>query len=449
MAHSSGKGGLVERSLSTLNQDHPVSKFGSPNKKDIRVTTSRPRSARQAAKEANVRLLTNITERLRHAKDKSHVSLEHSIAKSLPKKVNITDQGSLPRSESSPTSNKPTLSGNDPRRSSMHLGSSQQELSEKEKHALKLAELKAKVKLAKARLRIMEQKKARGIVVAATAVGRDTLGVVDSSVIKGEPSSTGPPPAASHRHATTPSLSPVPPFTSTTKSAPPKLPDITALQNIGSSLVMDYIGLTGPPHEIRYVDSLYVNVSDAEEDQAADGAAAPASDAAVTPTTKVKPQEATTSSIQLNVTLSSSDDSQQKKAAKAAASSSNKQQQLQVARLRLELKKKELEMKKRRLALKKKKAETESKMQHQAQLSVVDVNNVDSKQPLPTTELQQSSLVSRQVEESTRQVNENPTSERVDDEQMGVGPAQTKGRIAKVCEPPSQYTSTTKDRAMS
>ena len=94
----------------------------------------------------------------------------------------------------------------------MHLGSSQQELSEKEKHALKLAELKAKVKLAKARLRIMEQKKARGNVVAATAVGRDTLGVVDSSVIKGEPSSTAPPPAASHRHATTPSLSPVPPI---------------------------------------------------------------------------------------------------------------------------------------------------------------------------------------------------------------------------------------------
>ena len=47
------------------------------------------------------------------------------------------------------------------------------------------------------------------------------------------------------------------------------------------------------------------------------------------------------------------------------------------------------------------------------------MNNVDSKQPLPTTGLQQSSLVSRQVEESTRHVNENPTSEGVDDEQMG------------------------------
>ena len=97
-------------------------------------------------------------------------------------------------------------------------------LIENEKRALKLAELRAKAKLARAKLRMAEQKKARGNV--ATRESSSPMAV----------------PATS-------------------------LNDITALRNVGS-LVIDDVALTGPADEIRFVDSVYGLQPESDRDSA-------------------------------------------------------------------------------------------------------------------------------------------------------------------------------------
>jgi len=100
------------------------------------------------------------------------------------------------------------------------------EINEKEKRALKLAELRAKAKLARAKLRIAEQKKARGNVASL------------SSAVSTSP-------------------------------LPTKLADITALCDNGS-LVIEDVSLTGPANEVRFVDSVYSLQEFLEDDQIQD-----------------------------------------------------------------------------------------------------------------------------------------------------------------------------------
>jgi len=106
----------------------------------------------------------------------------------------------------------------------------QQELErriEKEKRILKLAELKAKARLARAKLRIAEHKKARGSNIASSAsLSKDGRAAVPSS-------------------------SPRPVSTLMTMPAT-KVRDITV-----GSLVIEDVALTGPPDKVRFVDTVY------------------------------------------------------------------------------------------------------------------------------------------------------------------------------------------------
>jgi len=167
------------------------------------------------------------------------------------------------------------------------------ELIEKEKRALKLAELKARAKLARAKLRIAEQKKARGNMARVS---------VDSSNNE----------SASQLNNTRTASSPM---AVSTSPLPTKLRPIT----IGS-LVIDDVALTGPADEVRFVSSVYRHSSRddqhiQEEDQVKD------SNNSTTPT-KVPAQKAG---------LSSEDNRKKSESLK---------QQLQLARLQLEILKK-------------------------------------------------------------------------------------------------------------
>ena len=97
---------------------------------------------------------------------------------------------------------------------------------DKEKRALKLAELRAKAKLARTKLRIAEQKKAKGN--AAREQLSSTKSKADAS-------------PSTHFHCTSP--------------LPKKHADITALRNIGSLLIKD-VSRTGPTDEVRFDSSV-------------------------------------------------------------------------------------------------------------------------------------------------------------------------------------------------
>ena len=177
------------------------------------------------------------------------------------------------------------------------------EMSEKEKRALKLAELKAKAKLARAKLRIAEQKKARG------DAARESLD-----------STTG----NSSNQLTASSPSPQPPPSSS--PLPPMLKSITALRDI-VSLVIEDIPLTGGWHEVRFVDSVYNHGQEEKEDQVQD----------TTPLNVDSTTKAQTLPQQQPPANFKSEDNRKK-----SESLNNK---LQLMKLQLEIKKKELEKK--------------------------------------------------------------------------------------------------------
>jgi len=158
---------------------------------------------------------------------------------------------------------------------------------EKEKHALKLAELKAKAKLARAKLRIAEKKKARGIVQGhGSSQNNDRIA------------------STSHR--------PV----STSPPLPLRVRDIT----VGSLVICD-VAVTGPPDEVRFVESVYRLTSRDEQDPVQ-----------ITKINSISNQLAPASiTVPLSVGMSRSEEKRIKL-----------KQQLQLARLQLETKKKEL-----------------------------------------------------------------------------------------------------------
>lgn len=125
-------------------------------------------------------------------------------------------------------------------------------LSEKERRTLKLAELRAKAKLASAKLRMAMQRKARGN--ASNELG-DTKTDADH---------------LTHRTFGLPSQRSVQNSLQNFKplSVPPtstKLPDITAMSQKFNLIIPD-VALTGPANKVRFVDSVYELSSDDNDD---------------------------------------------------------------------------------------------------------------------------------------------------------------------------------------
>ena len=120
-----------------------------------------------------------------------------------------------------------------------------QEINNQEQLSLKLAELKAKAKLARAKLRIAEQKKAKGT--------RESLDPSARSDNTTSGNTKTPPPLSPHT-------------SSSTSPLPPMLANITALRNIVGSLVIENVALTGPSHEVRFVNSVYSHIRDDDDD---------------------------------------------------------------------------------------------------------------------------------------------------------------------------------------
>jgi len=177
------------------------------------------------------------------------------------------------------------------------------EKSEKEKHSLKLAELRAKAKLARAKLRIAEQKKARGNIT------RESLDLSSKNGGGGQQNNDRP----------------------------------TRLANIKiGSLVIPDVSLTGPDDEVRVVDSVYkIRKHEGKED--------PGSNTIINSTTKVPipfhvtPAQQNSQVVQsAPATVALSSEEKRKKTASL-------HQQLQLRRLQLEI------MKKKKEALEKKK----------------------------------------------------------------------------------------------
>eukprot|EP00970_Alexandrium_tamarense_P005401 scaffold886_cov177-Alexandrium_tamarense.AAC.1 len=117
-------------------------------------------------------------------------------------------------------------------------------IDEKEMRRLKLAELKAKAKLASVRLKFAQKK----ALVNNNAADAKVSSSVDPASRK---------PAAANILQRSKGL---------TTTTPNKLPDITALRMV-SSLVIENVNLTGTPVEVRFVDSLY---GDDEDDSSSD-----------------------------------------------------------------------------------------------------------------------------------------------------------------------------------
>eukprot|EP00578_Thalassiosira_sp_NH16_P017693 CAMPEP_0181126322 /NCGR_PEP_ID=MMETSP1071-20121207/27558_1 /TAXON_ID=35127 /ORGANISM="Thalassiosira sp., Strain NH16" /LENGTH=931 /DNA_ID=CAMNT_0023211897 /DNA_START=210 /DNA_END=3005 /DNA_ORIENTATION=- len=177
------------------------------------------------------------------------------------------------------------------------------EKSEKEKHSLKLAELRAKAKLARAKLRIAEQKKARG------NISRESLDLSSKNGGEGQRNNDRP----------------------------------TRLANIKiGSLVIPDVSLTGPDDEVRFVDSVYkILKHEGKED--------PGANTIINSTTKVPipfhitPAQQNSRVVQsAPATVALSSEEKRKKTASL-------HQQLQLRRLQLEI------MKKKKEALEKKK----------------------------------------------------------------------------------------------
>jgi len=119
------------------------------------------------------------------------------------------------------------------------------EMSDQEQLSLKLAELKAKAKLARAKLRIAEQKKAKGT--------RESLDSSARSDTTSGNAKTPPPLSPSHT-------------SSSTSPLPQMLANITALRNIVGSLVIENVALTGASHEVRFVNSVYSHIRDDDDE---------------------------------------------------------------------------------------------------------------------------------------------------------------------------------------
>ncbi|KAL9190288.1 hypothetical protein ACHAXT_007499 [Thalassiosira profunda] len=171
---------------------------------------------------------------------------------------------------------------------------------EKEQRALKLAELRAKAKLARAKLRVAEQKKARG------SAARDSL---DSTKDGG---------SSLLSVATRPSFMSTSMY-STTGLAPPVKAAITAMRNL-ESLVIEDVSATGPGDEVRFVDSVYRQQM-------------PGGDRTILVSTSKAPARTGISPPPASV------------AEENRKKSETLKQQLHLARLQLEIKKKELQKK--------------------------------------------------------------------------------------------------------
>jgi len=186
---------------------------------------------------------------------------------------------------------------------------------------LKLAELKAKAKLARAKLRIAEKKKARGIVQGHES-SQNNYRI----------------PSTSHRPVSTSPL-------------PLRVRDITV-----GSLVIGDVALTGPPDEVRFVESVYRLTSRDELDPVQ-----------VTKNNSISNQVAPASiAVPLSIGMSRSEQKRIKL-----------KQQLQLARLQLETKKKELL---KRKALTPATPEKTKPIQHTPTLSTVRDGNQHPKE---------------------------------------------------------------------
>ncbi len=159
--------------------------------------------------------------------------------------------GSKMRIEESPTSMVAAPSSNQ-----------EQDGSEKEKRALKLAELRAKAKLARTKLRSAERKK-------------EQLSSTRNKI-----------------HAS----SPIPlPYTS---SSPKKHPDITALRDVGSLVIKD-VSRTGPTDEVRFVSSVYRLQECGKKDQGQDSTYVIAQPVTLTSEDKQKKSKSLVQQLQL------------------------------------------------------------------------------------------------------------------------------------------------------
>eukprot|EP00984_Skeletonema_dohrnii_P029125 scaffold19486_cov105-Skeletonema_dohrnii-CCMP3373.AAC.3 len=172
---------------------------------------------------------------------------------------------------------------------------------EKEKHALKLAELKAKAKLANAKLRMALQRKAMGNTpkdakasVVAAASGRST---------------------PTYNAATNQAKRPW----HTSASNVSALRDISALRNI-NKLIIPEVSRTGPDEMVRFIDSVY-DLSSSEDYELSDDEG------------EEEDKDLSADSPEAEVALPNNES--QKK------SHQSLKQQLQLAKLRLEIKRKE------------------------------------------------------------------------------------------------------------
>lgn len=198
--------------------------------------------------------------------------------------------------------------------------------SEKEKHSLKLAELRAKAKLARAKLRIAEQKQARGNIT------RESLDL--SSKNGGEVQ------RSNYRPTSSPTQ-----FVSSFSPLPAK-PSLAAIKIC--SLVIPDVALTGPDDEVRFVDSVYSIREHEEKDDPGANTIIHSSSTKLTNSFQITPAQRDTQVVQpATATTALSSEEKRKKTASL-------HQQLQLRRLQLEI------MKKKKEALEKKKKKRES-----------------------------------------------------------------------------------------
>lgn len=175
---------------------------------------------------------------------------------------------------------------------------------EKEKRALKLAELKAKAKLANAKLRMALQRK--------EAMG-NTPRVANASLA-----------AANINGRSTPTYNASTHQTKRPWNAPASnvsaLRDVSALRNIRTLTIPD-VSLTGADDMVRFIDSVY-NLSSSEDEESSEGDG------------EEEDKPILEASPKAEVVLSNNNESQKK-------SHQSLKQQLQLAKLRLEIKRKE------------------------------------------------------------------------------------------------------------
>ena len=207
---------------------------------------------------------------------------------------------------------------------------------EKEKRALKLAELKAKAKLANAKLRIALQRKAMG----NTPKGSKTSNSANASGRRTPTYSATLHQTKKPRNSLAPTV--------------PALRDISALRNI-KTLVIPDVSETGPDDMVRFIDSVY-NLSSCEDDDSSENGE------------EEEEENNTISEDPPGAEIALPDDESQKK------SHQSLKQQLHLAKLRLEIKRKEqlLLQKKRKMPVD---AADSNKLSSNDEPSTIDVTH--------------------------------------------------------------------------